>query len=163
MLTLILQTIFLLILFSYRAGVDESILWFFLVLLFPFKSQAINPLYEISFYSLFWWYCHFIWSSVSLNLFFHSSSNVRWYSFFKNTTLPAARKEQFPSILLYFRGCLVDAWWLFSGHEYLSKLTFLRFLHTFSFSEWEGAIDVEENQENLPPLFIKWKLSILIF
>lgn len=66
---------------------------FSLVLFFsPFQRQAINPLYSITrFIHYCGGFCSFIWSSVFLKAFLHSSSIVSRQTFFFFTSLKIQR------------------------------------------------------------------------
>lgn len=77
----------------------------------PFKSQAINPLYEIiNIIHFFWQFCYFNWSSVGVNALLHSSSNASREKFFFKyslpTLLPVKKKNKNPR-MLYFRDWLL--------------------------------------------------------
>lgn len=72
-----------------------------------FQRQAINPLYSITrFIHYCGGFCGFIWSSVFLKAFLHSSSIVSWWTFFFFTSLK-------------IRCCLHCKWRAFPQHTAL--------------------------------------------
>lgn len=112
-----------------------------------FKSQAINPLYEITHFShYFGSFCCFIWSSVSLNVILHSSSNASQQTlFFKNSPpslLPVKKKKKIPCMLSYFRGCLLYVCALF----FKLRKSFIQVVQAI----FTAVTNVESNPESPP-------------
>lgn len=102
----------------------------------PFRSQAINPLYEIiNIIHFFWQFCYFNWSSVGVNALLHSSSNASREKFFFKyslpTLLPVKKKNKNPR-MLYFRDwllyvCVYVNFFFFLHYESLSFVLFRPF------------------------------------
>lgn len=101
----------------------------------PFKSQAINPLYEIiNIIHFFWQFCYFNWSSVGVNALLHSSSNAsRGKFFFKYslpTLLPVKKKKKIPACSILGTDscmCVYVFFFFFLHYESLSFVLFRPF------------------------------------